>query len=111
MKDIYDLLKEIKDRYPLYVRGKFIHNIESFLWGYLVAKKDFGLERTKQEKDFEHFHKWLQKRLNAKTNLSWSKIIVFRSGDEIDAANNFFELLEEFINRDKTFDDDDIKYK
>ena len=103
MKDLYELLQEIKARPALYVGGKSIFRLESFIDGYFYARRDSGLPLSEREKDyFNNFHQWLEERLRAKTTLSWSKIIFFRSSDEIQATELFFKLFDEFINRDKS---------
>ncbi|MGB3694157.1 MAG: hypothetical protein WA999_15670 [Spirulinaceae cyanobacterium] len=99
MIDIYDTLKEIQKRPPLYLGGRSIFRLESFLYGYFYVKKKMGLPTTEGEKDFEEFHDWLQERLRVKTNKSWSSILLFRSSDESKALDLFFELLEEFKQR------------
>ena len=100
MKDIYDLLKEIKARPALYTGGNSIFQLQAFIEGYFCAKRDAGIPLSEQEKDFENFHQWLEERLRAKTNLSWAKIIAFRSSNEIEATKLFFKLFDEFVNRD-----------
>jgi hypothetical protein len=99
--DLYELFQKIKEKPSLYLGGHSVYQLKAFYDGYTFAREEFGIPVTAQEKNFENFHHWLQERLNARTNLSWAKILEFRSRDEKEALDLFFELLDEFINRDK----------
>ena len=106
MSDLYDLCKQIENRPAMYVGGQSIFLLESFINGYLWARSELGIPSTERENDFfENFHNWLEERLDARTSTkSWSSIIVFRSFSERQALENFFVLLEEFINRHENFE-------
>lgn len=106
MKDIYELLFEIEERYYMYTGGYDIFRLHSFLDGYRFARRELGLEESEQEKDFRHFHGWLRQKYNLRTNNSWSNIIFFLSIDERRDVESFYRLLKEFINRDKTSEND-----
>ncbi|MGL6340469.1 MAG: hypothetical protein ACRC80_15180, partial [Waterburya sp.] len=99
MIDTYELFYKIKEKPPLYIGGRSIYQLKAFYDGYIFAKMELGEPITAQDEDFEHFHSWLEQRLNARTNLSWVKILEFCSRDEREALDLFFELLDEFINR------------
>lgn len=102
MSDLYDLLKKIEKKPAMYVGGQSIFLLESFINGYVLARDELNIPSTDRENDFfENFHSWLQQRLDVKTTKSWSSIILFRSFSEKNALENFFSLLEEFINRNK----------
>ena len=109
MRDIYDLLLDIKERYYMYTGGYDIFRLHSFIYGYLHARRELGLEESEQEKDFGHFHEWLRKKYNLRTNNSWSNIIFFLSIDERRDVESFYELLEEFIDRDRATEVDSSK--
>lgn len=106
MSDLYDLCKQIEKKPAMYVGGKSIFLLESFINGYLWARSELDIPSTERENDFfENFHNWLEERLDARTSTkSWSSIILFRSFSEENALENFFILLEEFINRHEKFD-------
>ncbi len=99
MSDLYNLFQKIKQRPSLYLVKRSIFQFLSFYDGYIYARQEMGLEPTPEEIDFTGFHDWLQERLQARTTMSWASIILFRSVDERDALENFFELLEEFKKR------------
>lgn len=100
MSDLYDLLKKIEKRTPMYIGGGSIFQLESFINGYVMARSELNVPATDRENDFfENFHNWLQERLDAKTTKSWSSIILFRCFNERDALETFFPLWEEFRSR------------
>jgi hypothetical protein len=58
------------------------------------------LEESTQEKDFSLFNDWLKEELNVETVMPWAHIIHFRSTNDNHAVRIFFELLDEFIERE-----------
>lgn len=102
MSDLYELFGKIRQKPPMYLGGRSIFQLESFYYGYMFARSELGITSTKQEYDFANFHSWLEERLDVKTTRSWASMILFRSANEIDALELFFQLLEEFITREKT---------
>jgi hypothetical protein len=101
MSDIYELFRRIRERPSMYLVRRSIFQFQAFYDGYTLARRELGQAITEEERDFSNFHNWIQERLNAKTNLSWASILLFRSVDERDALELFFQLLDEFINRNK----------
>ncbi|AFZ26462.1 hypothetical protein Cylst_4372 [Cylindrospermum stagnale PCC 7417] len=107
MSDLYDLLQKIKQRPSMYL-GK--HSIFSFLafWsGYKVAQDQFGIHPTRQEQEFEEFLQWIREKYEINTSQSWASIILFYSEDERSALDRFFELFEEYLDRDKISESED----
>jgi hypothetical protein len=102
MTDLYEIFKKIKEKPALQLRRLSIFQLEAFYGGYTYARRDIGLPETEQEIEFGDFQDWLQRRYDIKTTQSWASIILFFSRDERDALDRFFELLDEFINRDKS---------
>jgi Trp operon repressor len=101
MQDWYDLLQQIKKRPTLYLSRRSIFDLQSFYKGYYVARQLLNLPATEQEREFDNFSEWLQKKYEINTRQSWAMLILFNSHDERDALDNFFELFEEFIEQRK----------
>ncbi|MEC4818310.1 MAG: hypothetical protein SAK29_34320 [Scytonema sp. PMC 1069.18] len=60
---------------------------------------------TVAESDFyKNFQPWLQNRLSIRTVNAWDKIILLTCIDEKAGFDYFFQLLDEFIQRDKSQD-------
>jgi hypothetical protein len=77
---------------------------QAFLSGYSVAKHELGEQPTKQDRDFTEFPEWIRKKFNVQTSQSWANIILFYSEDETKALDRFFELFDEFIDRNYASD-------
>jgi hypothetical protein len=99
MSDLYDLLEKIRKRPPMYLGYYSIFNLQSFLAGRYQARHELGIPKTEQERDFEEFQDWIQKKYGIQSSQSWARIINFYSSDEREALNRFFELIEEFLER------------
>ncbi|MCL1462874.1 hypothetical protein [Argonema galeatum] len=95
---LYEMLQEIKKRPGIFLGRSSITRLRSFLDGYMGAREDLGLPRTDQEREFNNFQDWIQKRYNITSSHSWNEIILFYSADERDALDNFFKLFEKFQN-------------
>ncbi|MCL1475731.1 hypothetical protein [Argonema antarcticum] len=105
MTEIYEALSKIKSRPGMYIGKPYISILRHFLVGYQFARSELGIELTEEEADFyEHFHDWVQRRFNVRTNNSWANIILLFTRDEKDAFEQFFKLLDEFKQRDKSLD-------
>lgn len=86
----------------MYLGRRSIICLQAFLSGYSIAQHGLGAVETPQEKDFQHFPEWIRQRFKVQTSQSWASIILFFSEDERTALDRFFELFEEFVNRDRT---------
>lgn len=101
--DCYDdLLKGIKKRPGMYLGTSSITKLDMLLRGCSLARREVGIAPTNSEREFAGFQSWLQEKYGIKTNQSWAKIILFYSIDEQEALGKFFELYEEYLNRDKS---------
>lgn len=101
--DIYSqLLGSIRKRPGMYLGTSSITRLDMILRGYSLARREVGIPPTEEESEFEDFQAWIQKRYGINSGQSWAKIILFFSMDEHEALERFFELFEEFLNRDKS---------
>ncbi|WP_238361118.1 hypothetical protein [Iningainema tapete] len=65
--------------------------------------RELGVEATKEEMDFyREFQPWIQKKYHVSTSNSWAKIIMLHCGSEQEGFNTFYRLLDEFQNRNKS---------
>jgi hypothetical protein len=100
MRDVYDLLEEVRQRPGMRVRGRSLQHLNSMLLGYRVALAVHGAEEPFDfwtPGDQSPFDAWLTKRMDEHTSLGWSTVIE----REAEAAGRsamelFFELLDEF---------------
>ncbi|RUS99299.1 hypothetical protein DSM106972_077410 [Dulcicalothrix desertica PCC 7102] len=105
MSKLYELLEKIK----LHTWNVFRYSLNNFpknvLGSYQFARREMGLENQDSEGDFyKNFQPWLQQKLEVKTVNSWDKIILLYSVDEKEGITYFFQLLDEFLKRDKTLE-------
>lgn len=109
MCTLFDLLEKIKSQPGLFLGTASITNLRMFILGYRFARAEVGITNTEAESDFyKNFQPWLQNRLSIRTVNAWDKIILLTCIDEKAAFDYFFQLLDEFIQRDKSQDIDPI---
>ena len=109
MSTLFDLLEKIKTKPGLYLGTASITNLRMFILGYRLARSELSISNTEAESDFhKNFQPWLQNRLSIRTVNAWDKIILLTSIDEKAAFDYFFQLLDEFLQRDKSQDIDPI---
>ncbi len=97
MTGLFEILDKIKTRPGMYLGTPSITTLFTFLVGYKTARRELGIEPTETEMRFyDEFQPWLQERLSIKTNNSWAALIQFRSINDKEAFDRFFELLDEF---------------
>ena len=104
MHDLYILIEKIKKAPSMYLGRRSIICLQAFLSGYSVAKYELGEQPTKQERDFMQFPEWIRQKFSVDTSQSWANVILFYSEDESKALDKFFELLDEFMNRNSLAD-------
>jgi hypothetical protein len=105
MSTLFELLEKIKSKPGLYLGSASITNLRMFILGYRFARTEVGITNTEAETDFyKNFQPWLQNRLSIRTVNAWDKIILLTCTDEKAGFNYFFQLLDEFIQRDKSQD-------
>jgi hypothetical protein len=100
MHDLYMIIRKIKKAPSMYLGRHSILCLQAFLSGYSVARYESDAQVTPQEEDFKQFPQWIREKFHIQTSQSWASIILFFSEDEQKALDTFFELFEEFINRD-----------
>ena len=75
------------------------------------ARSELKVPTTETETDFyKNFQPWLQLRLNVRTSNSWDKILLFSVINDQQAFEYFFQLLEEFQQRDRNRDIDPMQF-
>ncbi|MFB6844916.1 hypothetical protein ACFCXS_08655 [Streptomyces sp. NPDC056373] len=100
LRDVYDLLDEVRLRPGMWVRDGSLRHLDSMLVGYRIALAVHGVE---EPFDFwspggrSPFSRWLERRMGEQTSLGWSTVIE-RSAEATGrpALELFFELLDEF---------------
>lgn len=111
MNVLFPLLKKIKTKPGLYIGKASIADLRMFIVGYRFARSEAKLSPTEAENDFyKNFQPWLQLRLNVRTSNAWDKIILFTVTNEQQAFEYSFQLLEEFIERDREQDIDPMLF-
>ncbi len=109
MSTLFELLEKIKTQPGLYLGAASITSLRMFVFGYRFARKELTISNTEAESDFyKNFQPWLQNRLSIRTVNAWDKIILLTCIDEKAAFDYFFQLLNEFLERDKNQDIDPI---
>ena len=105
MSTLLPLLEKIKAKPGLYIGTPSITHLRMFIVGYRFARSEMGADTTDAESDFyKNFQPWLQNRLSIHTVSAWDKLIRLTCIDDKAAFDYFFQLLEEFIQRDKSQD-------
>lgn len=109
MNTLFDLLEKIRIKPALYLGSASITNLRMFILGYRFARSELHVVNTEAETDFhKNFQTWLQNHLSIRTVNGWDKIILLTCTDEKAAFEYFFQLLDEFRQRDKSQDIDPI---
>jgi hypothetical protein len=107
MDNLFTLLEKIKAKPGLYLGTASITHLRMFIVGYRFARTELNIANTEAESDFyKKFQPWLQNRLSVRTSSSWDKIILLMCIDEKAAFHYFFQLLDEFRQRDPNQDKD-----
>ncbi len=111
MSSLFPLLKKIQAKPGLYIGKASITELRMFIVGYRFARSEIKLPTTESETDFyKNFQPWLQMRLNVRTSNSWDKIILFNVINDQQAFDYFFQLLDEFQQRDRDRDVDSMQF-
>jgi hypothetical protein len=100
--NFYQLLDKIKTRPALYLGKRSIFSLQAFLDGYTCACRQLGIYVTEQEQEFAEFQDWIEKQFNQQSTRSWARIILFYSEDESQALDTFFQLFENFLQRESS---------
>ncbi|MEH2436545.1 MAG: hypothetical protein V7K25_20260 [Nostoc sp.] len=105
--NLSELLGRIKKSPGMFLGTASITKFDMYLRGYILAKRELGLALTNQEREFEGFQSWVKEKYEINSGQSWAKIILFYSIDEYEALQKFFELYEEYLNRNKSSEVDE----
>jgi hypothetical protein len=98
---LFGILTKIEARPGMYIGRRSVLDLFMFLVGYKTARRELGLELTKEEVIFyEKFHGFVEDRYQIHSSNSWARIIMFYVQDEHQGFQRFFELLEEFQSQD-----------
>jgi hypothetical protein len=102
---LFEILGKIKARPGMYIGKPSVSDLFMFLVGYKTARRELGIQSTEEEIDFyDEFHNFIETRYKVRTSNSWAKIIMLYCHDEKDGFERFFNLLDEFKQRDKNLD-------
>lgn len=106
--DIYkEIPSNIKKRPGMFLGANSITRLDMLLRGYSLARREVGVPPTEPEREFAGFQSWVEEKYGINSGQSWSKIILFYSVDEPEALQKFFELFEEYLNRNKSLEVDE----
>lgn len=109
MSNLLNLLEKIHLRPGMYLGKPSVNDLFMFLVGYEFARSELDIEPTEQEQKFyDEFQPWLQKKLEVKTVASWAKLIMLSCSGEKAGFDYFFQLLDEFFQQDKHSYIDDV---
>ena len=100
-----EILEGVKRRPGMFLGTSSITRLEMYLRGYDLARREMDIPLDEQEREFAGFQSWIQNQYEIKSGQSWGKIILFYSVDEPEALTKFFELFEQYLNRDKNDSD------
>lgn len=92
MQTLDALLSAVEKRPPMYLGGRSLSCLKSFIDGWMYARG--GASEDLQV--FDGFQRWVQQRFGINTSQSWAKIILFFSQDDSDALDSFFRLFNEY---------------
>ena len=99
MRDVYDLLEEVRLRPRMWVRGGSLQHLDSMLLGYHMALMVHGAKEELDLRQGGPFADWLWPRLGYEyeSSLGWA-VEIERAAEarDLPAIELFFELLDEF---------------
>ncbi len=96
---LYSILSHIEKRPKMYFREVNTLALESFISGFHAGHECNSKHEECGVCEFHQFHDWVKCRLHSdKTGLSWRDLLLEHYDDEI-AFKKFFELVDEFKNR------------
>src|SRR5579871_5603119 len=95
-ESIYEVLAAIHKRPGFYVSAPSINELSAFLTGYTSGLGRFRYV-LKDTVEFHEFHDWVARRLGfGESTSGWRNMIREKSGDEKEAFEKCFVLLDEF---------------
>ena len=96
MPPILSLLKEMRGRLGMFVGSTSLTKLASFLRGYEHALMSLGDEAP--DHFLAEFRDWIQQRFGDSSK-SWEDIILAQTEDEQAAVQAFWQLLDEYLDR------------
>lgn len=97
MDKLYEIIKKVKKSPELYLGKKSLERLDAFISGYIVAC-DNNIEY------FPGFSEFIQDRFNIHDSHRDTEIIQFYSMSDEEAFYQYFELLDEFLNKEYNSD-------
>ena len=105
---MFEILGEIKARPGMYIGKPSVSDLFVFLVGYKTARRELGIDSNEEEINFyEEFHEFVERRYKVRTSNSWPKMLMLYCHEQKDGFERFFNLLDEFKQRDKSLDPQD----
>ena len=91
---VSELLAAIKRRPAMYLTRRYISCLKAYLdaWCFLAYQHNLAIEAN----CLNDFQDWIVAKYDITSNHSWADIILFYSGDECHALDNFFKFFEEW---------------
>jgi len=112
MSGLFEMLNKIHKKPGMYIGRASATDLFMFIVGYRTAREELGFEPTEKEMEFYgDFQSWLQKRYEVSTSGSWARIIEFYTNNEERAFYRFYELLDEFLQRNSHSEGKQVKEK
>ena len=94
MSDLFEVLQKIEKSPGLYIGRPSVSDLFMFIVGYEFARSEMDIELTEAENKFyEEFQPWLQKKLGVKSVTSWAKLIMLSCHDEKPPTPKVWRIL------------------
>lgn len=101
MEDLSKMLQNIKVRPKLYLGKISLERLSAFINGYIC--RQFEEDSTNSTGFYPEFQVFIQDKYGIQTDHGWSEIIAFFSSDDVEAFNNFYSDLNEFLEKHKEY--------
>ena len=102
MSDLFQVLEKIEKSPGMYIGRPSVSDLFMFIVGYEFARSEMDIELSEAEDRFyEEFQPWLQKKLGVNSVTSWAKLIMLSCHDEKIGFESFYRLLAEFRQSDE----------
>ena len=95
MDDVLKLLYKIKKVPGMYLGKKSLMYLYFYIQGYCMRK---GEETNEHHAILPGFNKFIHERYGINSTHSWADIITFFEGTDEEAFDEFYVLLEKFLN-------------
>ena len=105
MSGLLEVVEKIRLRPGMYLGRPSVSDLFMFLVGYEFSRSELKIDMTEEEEKFyDKFQPWLQKKFGVTTVTSWAKLIMLSCHDEKAGFEYFFKLLDEFFQRNTSLD-------